>query len=245
MKKKAIVLGLFLSLGGVYYFTQSEKESSISQLDKKDKIQKKLLHSSKIVGKDLGEAVKQQDPIKGESSQASSSVIKKQTNIKGEKKLEITSDEHYESFKEEVLSFYQQEKVSYDHVLNVKSKIKAMIQWKEKNNLDLIALEYMKPEFVLASSVARGVTANDVLEQNDQMKEIPVDQQYAIKSFSESKDFRIILESNRFNHKTINAKRLSEIYSDPPEVVYGDDFVHGLASDEPVEPVLEGVNDND
>ena len=228
MKKKAIVLGLFLSLGGVYFFTQSEKKSSVSQLDKKEKIQKKLLRSSKIVGKDLGEERgKQQEPIKGESSQASSSAIKKQTNIKVEKKLEITSDEHYESIKEEVLSFYQQEKVSYDHVLNVKSKIKAMIQWKEKNNLDLIALEYMKPEFVLASSVARGVTANDVLEQNDQMKEIPVDQQYAIKSFSESKDFRIILESNRFNYKTINAKRLSEIYSDPPEVVYGDDFVHG------------------
>jgi hypothetical protein len=223
--KKRIIAGV-LALGtmGIYYYT---KDSSNGQLKfeeaiKKKKVQTKLDIEKKAIArsklKDF--KYKEYNPIDVKNTIDQSNSIRSIMEIYSDESLDISSK-----------------------IMIIKNYQNKVLDWNVKSNKEPKKIISMRPEMALTLSIVLEEPLENILNENFVL-ELPLQDIYIVKTFSESSDFRILLSQNRLNKDNITLLRLREVYSNASETVF--DPKSGKTLGEPSEePSIPAPEDED
>ncbi len=125
-------------------------------------------------------------------------------------------------------------------IKRIQDKLK---EWYAKSDREQPKIINLKPEYVFTLGLVLEKPLVDIVDESKDY-EIDLSSVYAVKTFSESKDFNLIVGQNRFNTKVINLSSLNTIYGNQPNIEYKDDKTIGKASSVPSLPIGNVDNTN-
>lgn len=147
----------------------------------------------------------------------------------------IQSNKELKKVRKELTSLFKLPIHKIKHKISlIKIKQDQIKEWKYIDGQALNKLEVIKPEYAITMAIILKKSIGKIIEEKSSTFKLELSDLYAIQTFSESKDFNILLSQNRLNSTEINLKRLKEIYSNEIEKSYFDDGrIEGIPSSEP------------
>lgn len=224
MKKRIIAGVLTLGTIGIYFYANDPNDGKLKFEDsiKKRKVSTILTIEEKGIARSKVKPFKYKEYIPIDV-----------TNVLDQKKSIET-----------ILEIYK------DDSLDISSKITIIknfqdkaLDWNKKNNKEPKKIISMKPEMALTLALVLEESLEDILSESFTL-ELPLQDIYIIKTFSESKDFHLLVSQNRLNEDNITLLSLREVYSNASETVF--DPKSGKTLGEPSEePSMAAPEDED
>jgi hypothetical protein len=211
LKKILTISVLAFGFSGIYFFAN---DSDIKEVDTEEIVERKKLvivnkkDDKRPLGIKREEIVyKQYTPQKINSSTEQKATFISIAEIYNNDNLDISS-------KVTLIKKYQEE----------------ALEWALKSKKEPKRLVTMKPEMVLTLALVLDESMDNILNDSFTIK-VELPDMYVIKTFSESKDFHILVSQDRLNIDNVNLPRLREIYSNPGEKI--EDLKTGIIIGEP------------
>jgi hypothetical protein len=224
LKKRIIVGVLVLGTMGIYYYTKNSSDGKLKfeEAIKKKKIQTKLDIEKKAIARSKLKVFKYKEynPIDVKNTIDQNNSIRSIMEIYRDESLDISSK-----------------------IMIIKNYQNKVLEWNVKNNKEPKKVIAMRPEMALTLSIILEESLESILSETFVL-ELPLQDIYIVKTFSESKDFHLLVSQNRLNEDNITLLSLREVYSNTSETVF--DPKSGKTLGEPSEePSIPAPEDED